>query len=349
MLENYRKMDTFVMWMSELVCDGLYSDRHVPTRAMLEEVLRLYKMATCKGMVIGGRGSDGSTTACHIFHPGDTQPDGLYSDYPMKITAHAMTGLKDGRVIATGGTHDGVIADKCYIFTYKQGRWAETGRMHTPRYFHSVVTLEDGRVMAAGGAGTNGLRYTTFASIEFFDPVDEKWTVSMTHLPTRLVHHCAVVLCDGTVLFIGGMYHTGQENLTTAACYAYDYRTDSFEERDRMHFMRQWHAACLLADGRVLVTGGTGHLYISGEKNVPSRITCELYDPATNIWTRGRDMNYGWSLHQCIPTPTGAIIFGREIGRLISETYSLATGEWTMGYTLHKLLKLEAAASCSFF
>ncbi len=101
-------------------------------------------------------------------------------------------------------------------------------------------------------------------------------TASMT-IPR--VWHTATLLSNGKVLIAGGVQtvtdQTGDYiNLVTATAELYDPATGAFTPTGSMSMGRYWHAATLLADGRVLITGGQ-------TSQTQTTNTAEIYDPAT--------------------------------------------------------------------
>src|SRR5947207_535003 len=92
---------------------------------------------------------------------------------------------------------------------------------------------------------------------------------------------------------------------------------------------RAWHVATLLADGRVLVTGGSS----SGREFLN---TAELYDPATDVWSRAGTMNSPRELHTATLLPGGKVLVFGGLGGLgggfngfplrSAELYDPATG-----------------------
>jgi hypothetical protein len=84
-----------------------------------------------------------------------------------------------------------------------------------------------------------------------------------------------------------------------------------------------YHAATLLADGRVLIAGGL----------VAAAQTAELYDPATGIWTRTGDLTTPRVELTLTLLPNGKVLaaggyFG-VTGLASAELYDPATGTWT--------------------
>jgi hypothetical protein len=108
-----------------------------------------------------------------------------------------------------------------------------------------------------------------------WDPV----TGEMVQTPTVFADdniHCAglVVLQDGRVLTVGG------EKIKTVATFDPDRLT--WTKAPDMRLPRWYPTLTALADGRVLVTGGTN----GGQDNTGEYITeVEIFDPAANTWS----------------------------------------------------------------
>jgi hypothetical protein len=100
------------------------------------------------------------------------------------------------------------------------------------------------------------------------------------------VYHSATLLPDGRVLVAGGaadgmVYGNNLHFLASAEIY--DPATGIFTATGAMASRRTWHAAALLEDGRVLVTGGAGDTYNLGV--AAPLASAELYDPNTGSFS----------------------------------------------------------------
>lgn len=112
-------------------------------------------------------------------------------------------------------------------------------------------------MLLAGGEDTAG---NTTATAELYDPSSGRFqpTASMS---VQRESHTATLLRDGRVLIVGGQRGLNRccpnfEALRTAEIY--DPGTGTFSATGSMNEARVYHTATLLADGRVLITGGVG-------------------------------------------------------------------------------------------
>lgn len=85
------------------------------------------------------------------------------------------------------------------------------------------------------------------------------------------------------------------------------------------------HAATLLPDGRILVSGGLSPGYLS---------SCEIFDPATGSWTATGSLGTARAHHRAILLPTGQVLaiggLGAGDAPLAScELYDPSTGTWS--------------------
>lgn len=132
---------------------------------------------------------------------------------------------------------------------------SNTGALVLGRQAHTATLLQDGRVLVCGGYASGEVVTDT---AEIWNPV----TGVFTSLPNRMTlpraGHTATRLPDGTVLITGG-YHSQPplgELGTTATAEIFDPSSTAFTSTGNMTTERGDHAAVLLADGRVLLTGG---------------------------------------------------------------------------------------------
>lgn len=90
---------------------------------------------------------------------------------------------------------------------------------------------------------------------------------------------------------------------------------------DNLNQGRYRHTATLLADGRVLVAGGTG---ASGALS-----SAELYDAATHTWSLTGNLGTGRYFHRATLLPTGRVLVtGGIVGGQSAELFDPATGTW---------------------
>ncbi len=109
--------------------------------------------------------------------PADSMPRGLF--------AHAMVGLGDGRVLATGGVE--LLTDANNIspatnnaFLYEKGSWKELDPMQLVRAYHMMVPTPEGKIIVVGGVQNAGTLFaadgTPTSLAEVFDPETETFT-----------------------------------------------------------------------------------------------------------------------------------------------------------------------------
>lgn len=90
--------------------------------------------------------------------------------------------------------------------------------------------------------------------------------------------------------------------------------------------------ATLLADGRVLVTGGSSPL--SGNGGYDTKVA-EIYDPSTNTWSSTGSTAKGRTEHTAAPLADGrALVVGGEDANICTndvttELYDPFTGNWS--------------------
>jgi hypothetical protein len=106
----------------------------------------------------------------------------------------------------------------------------------------------------------------------------------------------------GKVLLVGGSttaFPSGEPSTISARprsdenrCFLYDPQVDAWESTTPLHEARLNFASCLLADGRILIAGGTTPTSFSGRTTA-----CELYDPTTDEWSQAAPMAKARALH----------------------------------------------------
>jgi N-acetylneuraminic acid mutarotase len=180
----------------------------------------------------------------------------------------AITLLRDGRVLATGGQYFGLGTAELY--DPSSGTWSATGSMAEGRIGHAAALLPDGTVLVAGGYtnDSSGNFATMLASAELYDPGSGTWTATGNMIEAR-ADHTATSLPDGTVLVAGGSEFNSLTNF--ASTELYDPSSGTWTSNASMIEARAYHAATLLLNGKVLVAGG---------RDSGGGIS-ELYDPGS--------------------------------------------------------------------
>lgn len=258
---------------------------------------------------------------------------------------HTATRLKDGRVLITGlARANDSDAQTAEIYDPVAQTFTATGRMSQCRGNHTATLLRDGRVLITGGQDQ---RSNPTATAEFFNPgtgtfsaathtmlharahhtatavtggcvlivgdtsaelfTDADDSFVSTASPTiRRVRHAAVALADGRVLVAGG-YDTGWAGQAHEEVWSVDNRWRPVETigADNRGFGL---TATLLADGRVLLVGGSTYLNPFQSSPTISGATRQ-FDPATGqCTTLPGPATQRRAFHCAVALPSGQVL-----------------------------------------
>lgn len=191
---------------------------------------------------------------------------------------HGAVRLADGRVLVCGGTDAaGNVTAGCELFDPVTLSFAPTGSMTTPRAAHAATLLPDGRVLVSGGlttyvqALTNAFVVMNSAqsSAELYDPATGVWTAVGMPMASKRSGHTQTLLADGRVLLVSGI--DGAVNVLgfglptfTPSCEIFDPASNTFSAAPSIAPGRAFHAASLLGNGEVLVSGGLAAVGVFG-------------------------------------------------------------------------------------
>ncbi|HET9595562.1 MAG TPA: kelch repeat-containing protein [Anaeromyxobacteraceae bacterium] len=187
----------------------------------------------------------------------------------------------------------------------------------------TATALADGSVLVAGG------EVPGITAAERYDPASERWTAA-GDMATARRGHTATRLADGRVLIAGGVSccdATG-ESLTGAA-EIFDPVAGSFQPTGSLTTARARHAATLLADGRVLVTGG--FVGVDGSTTA----SAEIYDPSTARFSPVGAMQVSRIGHSSVLLTDGRVLVagGMQASTAI-DIFEPAADLWRPGPTL---------------
>jgi hypothetical protein len=241
--------------------------------------LQLVTQPDGAAMVLGGvNEQDQEFSSTKVYSPTDR----TWSPGPLMIRAgvYAAISLADGTVISVGrgGTE---ILDA--------GATAWRRSMPPPKVFiERLFLLADGLVLAVGTTD-NEDRDPAFLT---FDPNRETWT-SITAASSY--RSDVISLADGPILVVGtGDAGSGVER--------YDRGTDRWVAGAPMSRGRYGAQVTRLADGRVLVAGG------SSESGDDATNTTEIYDPAADTWTPGPPLLAPRQRGHAMSLPDGSVL-----------------------------------------
>lgn len=240
-------------------------------------------------------------------------------------SAHTATVLPDGRVLIAGGMDSNAIPlATTELYSPDTGSWTNAGLLNHARYGHTATLLPNGLVLVAGGSGDSNL----LSSAELFDPTTGTWTETITTPTTARIGHRATLLPDGKVLLAGG-YAVGFYVGALASVEVYDPATGLWTTNNPLAYALGDHSATLLANGKVLVTGGYSD--VGGNFLNSSEVYDPAINPATGTWTNTGAMSIARYLHTATLLTNGQVlVVGGKGGPTAStEIYYPATGTWT--------------------
>ncbi len=123
-------------------------------------------------------------------------------------------------------------------------------------------------------------------------------------------------------LLFAGLFVVGL--VATAATPASASGSGTFQKTGSMNVARVHHSATLLANGEVLVAGGTNS--VSGGSPLAS---AELYNPATGAWTLTGNMTVPREGPQAVLLQNGQVLVAGGSNDSSAELYNPSTGAWT--------------------
>ena len=159
----------------------------------------------------------------------------------------------------------------------------------------TATALGDGSVLVAGG------HLPTTSTAERYDPASERWTAA-GDMATARRGHTATRLADGRVLIAGGVTCCDSAAEVDDTAEVYDPGTGVFQPTGSLVTARGFHAATLLADGRVLVTGG--FVALDGSTTA----SAEVYDPSTGHFSPAGAMQVDRIVHSAILLTDGRVL-----------------------------------------
>jgi hypothetical protein len=232
------------------------------------DTARLYHQAILlpndQVLVVGGMNSNGeAVNSLELIDVPAGKVTKLSAAMTYRRYQHEAELLKTGMILITGGTGDSQSRLTAELFDYRKQTFTSPIKMSVERVIHTSTLLRDNRIFTfSNGEG------------ELFDPTTQKFTkVSGIGEPKIRDSHTATLLNDGTVLILGGGIPDFEEHILGAPI-LYDPKNSSYIKLGGNNALvdRADHAAVLMSNGMVLITGGRT-IWTTGDEKI------FLYEP----------------------------------------------------------------------
>ena len=234
------------------------------------------QLLTGQVLIAGGMSSSGVVNTAELYTISG-QTFSVANAMNVARWLHTATLLNDGTVLIAGGSSVSGLTtlNSAEIFDPVAGTFTLLpSTLNTGRVGHTATLLSNGQVLLVGGYDpTTGI----IADSELYDPTAQVF-IDLGNTNTPRFHHAATLLQNGQVLITGG-----ETDPTPSSAYnsaeIFNPTTWTFSPLSAsMISGREGHAATLLNDGTVLITGGD--LPGAGSLN-----TAEVFNPTTGTFT----------------------------------------------------------------
>src|SRR5207244_9889673 len=201
---------------------------------------------------------------------------------PQARVSHKATLLPSGKVLLAGGTGPAGVLNTAELFDpVTLSATALTGTLTTARTEHTATLLPQTETLLIAGQDSLGLLFST----EMFNPANQTFRSLSPNVQVLRSGHTATLLLDGRVLITGGqssgaLGSAEAFNAQTVVVFkpAYDPNGGTFTILPNGLVTPRWdHTATVLADGRILLTGG--------RNNTGILASAEIFDPVTETFT----------------------------------------------------------------
>lgn len=220
--------------------------------------------------------------------------------YPMRITAAAGAVVDDFFYVAGGG--DGVrTRAEMFVFNPRLSPpgWEIRAPMPHPRSGAAAVAFSDDKIYFIGREAQGKDPYM----VQVYDPANDAWEARTA--PCEVGYYAAAVALADRIVVFGGDELT-RANHHKDEVLVYYPAADRWERATPMPVARCGGAAAMWR-GKIYVFGGQDNPP-SGSSVYGAMARVDVYDPATDRWTRARDMAQPRLYHSAITVDDGILV-----------------------------------------
>ncbi len=217
--------------------------------------------------------------------------------YPLLASATCGTALGDELFVCGGfdGWHN---RREAYIYNPNTDAWRACAPMPYARNHTPAVVAADGRVYVIGCEPSGNDPYV----VQIYDPVANSWETRTG--PAGIGGYAtAAGLGDRIYIFGGNRMNPNESISDVMAYYPATYRWQRVASMPEANAF----AAAVVWKNRIYVFGGLS-AGLNGARAVMARV--QIYDPATNRWTTGRDMAQARCRLAAVPVDDGILLLG---------------------------------------
>lgn len=203
--------------------------------------------------------------------------------------------VRDGKIYTAGGLSNGakVVSKQVFVYDPDQDIWSNLAPMPEPRH-HVTVSIVGDQLFGIGGFVGGFPNWRATNSVFVYDFGSKKWAAGPS-LPSARGEHVSAVV-DGKIFVIGGRVRASKDASTfeahhdTSRADVFNPKTGNWRRVADAPTERN-SAAGVVVNGLIYVIGGRQfRLQPDGKRRSVNLATLEVYDPATNRWTKRRPM-----------------------------------------------------------
>jgi len=249
------------------------------------------------------------TNSVEVLFPG---ANGFVGSSPLNKarTWRPLVIAEGSHILVVGGCCEGTQFTS-EVFSTESEAWTILQTFSTKhRNNYTATNLGNGKVLVVGGQNGGWDSIPTIIdpqTREIFDtePLNFVVTGSVLLPPDCCsrdrVLHTATLLDDSSVLITGGSVSGG--NGSTARVERYFPTADDWVIATEMSLARQAHSATLIPNGKIFVVGGRR----DKSRGQASLGSTAFYDPVSDIWTDGPNLNFPRHSHAAILLANGKL------------------------------------------